>query len=171
MGRGLPDSALYHHASALCDHLTEGNHYFWKAVSTGCRYTDCFSGIYQYGSFRGAATHNRTKPTILHHRGYLYMDDLYSVGDRALGQREDRGQWSVNGAKDFKDLIVWQRAMELVVEVYQLVKKLPKEELFALSDQIRRAVISIPSNIAEGQGRSSLKEFSYFLSIAIKWVK
>lgn len=72
----------------------------------------------------------------------------------------------MNGAKDFKDLIVWQRAMELVVEVYQLVKKLPKEELFALSDQIRRAVISIPSNIAEGQGRSSLKEFSYFLSIA-----
>ena len=72
----------------------------------------------------------------------------------------------MNGAKDFKDLIVWQRAMELVVEVYQLVKKLPKEDLFALSDQIRRAVISIPSNIAEGQGRSSLKEFSYFLSIA-----
>ena len=72
----------------------------------------------------------------------------------------------MNGAKDFKDLIVWQRAMELVVEVYQLVKKLPKEELFALSDQIRRAVISIPSNIAEGQGRSSLKEFLYFLSIA-----
>ena len=77
----------------------------------------------------------------------------------------------MNGAKDFKDLIVWQRAMELVVEVYQLVKKLPKEELFALSDEIRRAVISIPSNIAEGQGRSSLKEFLYFLSIAIKWVK
>ena len=46
--------------------------------------------------------------------------------------------------KDFKDLILWQRAMDLVVEVYQLVKKLPKEELFALSDQIRRAVISIP---------------------------
>ena len=72
----------------------------------------------------------------------------------------------MNKIKDFKDLIVWQRAMELVVEVYQLVKKLPKEELFALSDQIRRAVISIPSNIAEGQGRSSLKEFLYFLSIA-----
>lgn len=68
--------------------------------------------------------------------------------------------------KDFKDLILWQRAMDLVVEVYQLVKKLPKEELFALSDQIRRAVISIPSNIAEGQGRNSSKEFIHFLSIA-----
>ena len=68
--------------------------------------------------------------------------------------------------KDFKDLILWQRAMDLVVEVYDLIKKLPKEELFALSDQIRRAVISIPSNIAEGQGRNSPKEFVHFLSIA-----
>ena len=68
--------------------------------------------------------------------------------------------------KDFKDLILWQRAMDLVVEVYALIKKLPKEELFALSDQIRRAVISIPSNIAEGQGRNSPKEFVHFLSIA-----
>jgi 30S ribosomal protein S23 len=68
--------------------------------------------------------------------------------------------------KDFKDLFLWQRAMDLVVEVYDLVKKLPKEELFALSDHIRRAVISIPSNIAEGQGRNSSKEFIHFLSIA-----
>ncbi len=68
--------------------------------------------------------------------------------------------------RDFKDLIVWQKAMELVVEVYILVKKLPKEELFALSDQIRRAAISIPSNIAEGQGRNSTKEYIHFLAIA-----
>ena len=59
----------------------------------------------------------------------------------------------MNKIKDFKDLIVWQKAMDLVVEVYNLVKKLPKEEQFALSDQMRRAVISIPSNIAEGRGR------------------
>lgn len=68
--------------------------------------------------------------------------------------------------KDFKDLIVWQKAMELVAEVYRLVKKLPKEELYALSDQIRRSAISIPSNIAEGQGRNSTKEFIQFLAIA-----
>lgn len=68
--------------------------------------------------------------------------------------------------KDFKDLIVWQKSMELVTEVYLLVKKLPKEELFALSNQIRRAAISIPSNIAEGQGRNSTKEFNQFLAIA-----
>src|SRR5690554_7937353 len=68
--------------------------------------------------------------------------------------------------RDFKDLIVWQKSMELVEEVYCLVKKLPKEELFALSDQIRRSAISIPSNIAEGQGRNSKKEFNQFLAIA-----
>ncbi len=68
--------------------------------------------------------------------------------------------------KDFKDLIVWQKSMDLVVEVYHLVKKLPKEELFVLSDQMRRAAISIPSNIAEGQGRNSSKEFVQFLAIA-----
>ncbi len=68
--------------------------------------------------------------------------------------------------EDYKDLIVWQRSMELVEEVYRLVKKLPKEELFALSDQIRRAAISIPSNIAEGYERNSTKEYIYFLSIA-----
>lgn len=68
--------------------------------------------------------------------------------------------------KDFKELIVWQKAMELVAAVYQLVKKLPKEELFALSSQMKRAAISIPSNIAEGQGRNSTKEFIHFLAIA-----
>ncbi|MCA0334593.1 MAG: four helix bundle protein [Bacteroidetes bacterium] len=68
--------------------------------------------------------------------------------------------------KDFKDLIVWQKAMDLVAEVYGLVKKLPKEELYALSDQIRRSAISIPSNIAEGQGRNTHKEFNHFLAIA-----
>lgn len=56
--------------------------------------------------------------------------------------------------------------MELVTEVYLLAKKLPKEERFALSDQIRRSAISIPSNIAEGQGRNSTKEFIQFLAIA-----
>ena len=68
--------------------------------------------------------------------------------------------------KDFKDLIVWQKAMELVAEVYILVKKLPREEIFALNNQMRRCAISIPSNIAEGQGRNSTKEFIHFLAIA-----
>lgn len=66
----------------------------------------------------------------------------------------------------YKDLIVWQKAMDLVVEVYKVVKLLPREELYALSDQIRRAAVSIPSNIAEGYMRGSTKEYSHFLKIA-----
>lgn len=68
--------------------------------------------------------------------------------------------------RNYKDLIVWQKAMDLSVEIYRLVKNLPKEELYCLSDQMRRSAISIPSNIAEGKSRTSQKEFSYFLSIA-----
>ena len=66
----------------------------------------------------------------------------------------------------YKDLIVWQKAMDLVDEVYRLVRLLPKEEMFALSDQLRRSAISVPSNIAEGHGRHSRREFTQFLSIA-----
>ena len=69
-------------------------------------------------------------------------------------------------ANSYKDFIVWQKAIDLSVEVYRLAKLLPKTETYALSDQMRRAVVSIPSNIAEGQGRNSTKEFVHFLSIA-----
>lgn len=68
--------------------------------------------------------------------------------------------------KTYKELKVWQKAMDLTVEIYRLVKLLPKFEIYALSDQMRRAVVSIPSNIAEGYGRNSTKEFIQFLTIA-----
>ena len=68
--------------------------------------------------------------------------------------------------KKFKDLIVWQKSMDLVEEIYKLTKKLPREELYSLSDQIRRASVSIPSNIAEGNNRSSTKDFIKFLYIS-----
>ena len=66
----------------------------------------------------------------------------------------------------YKDLIVWQKAMDLVVEIYRICKFLPKEENYGLSDQMRRSVVSIASNIAEGQARDSKKDFLRFLSIA-----
>lgn len=69
-------------------------------------------------------------------------------------------------SSDYKQLIVWHKSMDLVVEVYSLVKLLPKEELYALSDQMRRAAVSIPSNISEGLGRNSDKEFVQFLSVS-----
>ena len=66
----------------------------------------------------------------------------------------------------FKNLIVWQKAMELVRMVYQASKMFPADERYALTDQLRRAVVSIPSNIAEGSGRASNKDYAHFLSIA-----
>lgn len=66
----------------------------------------------------------------------------------------------------FKQLIVWQKAMKLVHLVYQVSKSFPSEERYALTDQLRRAVVSIPSNIAEGNGRSGNRDYAHFLSIA-----
>ena len=66
----------------------------------------------------------------------------------------------------FKKLIVWQKAMELVNVVYALSKQFPADERYALTDQLRRAVVSIPSNIAEEYGRSSNLDYGHFLAIS-----
>ena len=68
-----------------------------------------------------------------------------------------------NTVKSFHDLVAWQKAMELVTEIYKVSQKFPKEEMFGLTSQIRRAAVSIPSNIAEGRGKSSTGEFQQFL--------
>ena len=70
-------------------------------------------------------------------------------------------------ARNFKELLAWQKAMDYVVEVYPVARKFPREEMFALSDQLRRSAVSIPSNIAEGQGRGDGKDFIRFLRIAL----
>lgn len=64
--------------------------------------------------------------------------------------------------KYYKDLIVWQKSIDLASEVYKTMRLMPREELYSLSDQMRRAVVSIPSNIAEGQQRNSAREFKHF---------
>lgn len=66
----------------------------------------------------------------------------------------------------YRQLTVWQKAMELVKLVYGQIRLLPGEERFALGDQLRRAVTSIPANIAEGNGRASNKDYAHFLAIA-----
>ncbi len=68
--------------------------------------------------------------------------------------------------RNYTDLIVWQKAMDLVVLVYGITKSYPKEELFGLTSQIRRSVVSIPSNIAEGRSRGTRKDFRSYLLIA-----
>jgi four helix bundle protein len=67
----------------------------------------------------------------------------------------------------FRDLVVWQKSVDLVTEIYRLSKKFPKDEVFGLTSQIRRAAVSIPSNIAEGRGKSSKGEFQQFLHHAM----
>ena len=66
----------------------------------------------------------------------------------------------------YKDLTVWQKSMDLTVIVYELVKKLPKDETYGLISQMKRAVVSIPLNISEGKNRSSYKDYAHFLTIA-----
>ena len=68
--------------------------------------------------------------------------------------------------KSYQDLIVWQKGLDLSLFVYKLTSKFPKEELYGLTSQIRRSAVSIPSNIAEGKNRGSIKEFIQFLRIA-----
>lgn len=68
--------------------------------------------------------------------------------------------------KSYRDLLVWQRAIELVVLVYRLSAEFPRDEIYGLTAQIRRASVSVPSNIAEGYGRGTRKEYIQFLSIA-----
>lgn len=67
---------------------------------------------------------------------------------------------------NYKELKVWQKSMELAEEVYKITSNFPNDEKFGLISQIRRSAISIPSNIAEGAGRNSKKEFRNFLGIA-----
>jgi four helix bundle protein len=66
----------------------------------------------------------------------------------------------------YRDLIVWQKAMDFADEVYKLTKLFPKEELYSLTNQVRRAAVSVPSNIAEGKDRHAIAEYLHFLSIA-----
>jgi four helix bundle protein len=68
--------------------------------------------------------------------------------------------------RDYRDLIVWQKAIDLVEAVYKATTAFPREEVYGLTFQVRRAAVSVPSNIAEGHGRTSTRDFLNFLSIA-----
>ena len=66
----------------------------------------------------------------------------------------------------YRDLIAWQKAMDLAVAVFRLTETLPRREVYGLASQLRRAALSVPSNIAEGQGRGATREYVRFLRIA-----
>jgi len=71
-----------------------------------------------------------------------------------------------NVMRGHRDLVVWQKAMDLVTEIYRVTIRFPKEELYGLVSQLRRAAVSIPSNLAEGHGRNSRNEFHHFIGQA-----
>jgi len=84
-------------------------------------------------------------------------------------QNERRGEDNQTGLaqkRGFQDLVAWQRAMELVTAVYRITRDWPREEQYGLTSQIRRAAVSIPSNLAEGHGRSGPREYAHHVSIA-----
>ena len=68
--------------------------------------------------------------------------------------------------RNYSDLIAWQKAMDLVELIYKATAQFPREEIYGLTNQLRRAVVSVPSNIAEGQGRGSANDFRRFLAIS-----
>ena len=68
--------------------------------------------------------------------------------------------------RSYRDLVAWQKAMSFVTEIYEVTQRFPNEERYGLTSQLRRASVSVPSNIAEGQARFSQKEFHHFLSMA-----
>src|SRR4051812_40800966 len=68
--------------------------------------------------------------------------------------------------RDYRDLIAWQKSIELVKKIYVMTRTFPKAEIYGLTQQIRRCAVSVPANIAEGQSRNGRKEFIYFLGIA-----
>jgi|SRR3954447_19325236 four helix bundle protein len=70
------------------------------------------------------------------------------------------------GMNGYRDLVAWQKSMELVTELYNKTKHFPKDELYGLTSQLRRAGVSIASNLAEGHGRNSTKEFHYFIGLS-----
>lgn len=72
----------------------------------------------------------------------------------------------MTAVRTYRDLEVWQAAMDLSVAIYRLTQSFPRQEVFGLSGQMRRSAVSIPSNIAQGQGRLNTKEFAHFLGIA-----
>ncbi|MGA8341250.1 MAG: four helix bundle protein [Candidatus Sulfotelmatobacter sp.] len=83
--------------------------------------------------------------------------------------RASRATIACGGAplgESYRDLITWQKAMRLVTEIYQATRLFPRDELYGLTNQLRGAAVSVPSNIAEGQARFSRKEFHHFLCLA-----
>ena len=91
---------------------------------------------------------------------------MMETGDHQRGGERGNGWSTTIGKQGYQDLVVWQKAMELVTAVYQITRDWPHEEQYGLISQVRRAAVAIPSNLAEGHGRSGRREFAHHVSVA-----
>ena len=97
--------------------------------------------------------------------GVRDSEGLVCKGDRRVECRL-RVALRMSQITSFRDLIAWQKAMDLVIAIYQLAESFPKTEIYRLVSQITRAAVSVPANIAEGNARGSTKDYARFVSIA-----
>jgi four helix bundle protein len=88
------------------------------------------------------------------------------TGNHQRGGERGNGRSPTVGTQGYQDLVAWQKAMELVMTVYRATRNWPHEEQYGLTSQVRRAAVAIPSNLAEGHGRSGRREFAHHVSIA-----
>jgi four helix bundle protein len=88
------------------------------------------------------------------------------TGDQRRDGERGNGRSPTVGKQGYQDLVVWQKAMELVTAVYRATRDWPHDEQYGLTSQVRRAAVAIPSNLAEGHGRSGRREFAHHVSIA-----
>jgi four helix bundle protein len=97
--------------------------------------------------------------------GFFYM--VFGFRFSVFGEKQsERNNMSINKSRSYRDLEVWKLAVNLVIDLYELTGRFPPSENFGLTNQIRKAAVSIPSNIAEGQSRNSSREFRQFLSVS-----
>lgn len=88
---------------------------------------------------------------------------MVAPADRGPPESTERYGMTEGGLRSYRDLIAWKKAVELVTEIYLVTKAFPHDETYGLASQLRRAAVSVPSNIAEGQGRATRGEFIQFL--------
>ena len=84
----------------------------------------------------------------------------------AKAERQVQGRVGAGAKPGYQDLVAWQKAMALVIAVYRVTSAWPREEQYGLTSQIRRAAVAIPSNLAEGHGRTGAREYAHHVSIA-----
>ena len=109
----------------------------------------------------------RQRPSCAKYESDVWIRGEYGIEVESFFLLVQSKKFKVESMQNYKDLQVWKKSHELTLEIYKVTKSFPKEEIFALVSQLRRASASIPTNIAEGSGRFTKKDFASFLQISL----